>query len=71
MFVAYDKNCEVWLEANAIMFVEVTPEEWKEIKDDEDRLWKSPYEKTSYMKDRRKFEVRSDGLIFHYQLKRR
>ena len=67
MFVAYDKNCKVWiLEPDAIVFVEVTPKERKEIEDDEDRIWKSPAEFLSSTLNRQKFEVNEDGSIFYY-----
>ena len=66
MFVAYDKHCNVWIETDTIMFVEITPEESKEIKDDQDKVWKPIKEVISSMKDRQRFEVNEDGSLFYY-----
>ena len=66
MFVAYDKQCEVWIDCEQIMFVEVSKDEYKEISDDEDKTWKSPAEIMSLIEDRQRFEVNEDGTLFYY-----
>ena len=66
MYVAYDKECEVFFETDKIVFFEISTNEWNEIAWDEDRQWKSPAEIMSSNNKRKRFEVMEDGTLFYY-----
>ena len=66
MFIAYDKHCNIYMDTDNIMFIQITDDEYKEIQDDEDKVWKPIKEVMSSMKDRQRFEINDDGLLFYY-----
>ena len=66
MFVAYDKHCNIYMDTDNIMFIQINDDEYKEIKDDADKVWKPIKEVISSMKDRQRFEVNDDGSLFYY-----
>ena len=54
------------MDTDNIMFIQITDDEYKEIQDDEDKVWKPIKEVMSSMKDRQRFEINDDGLLFYY-----
>jgi|TARA_E500000178_G_C16649555_1_gene585752 hypothetical protein len=66
IYVAYDKCCEVWIDCEQLVFVEVSKDEYKQIEDDEDKTWKSPAELIEIDDSRDRFEVIEDGTLFNY-----